>query len=78
MFLYCVLERLCACADGYFCLKVESILRADRQYVRWSVYVARMGVSFLLYLNPYHFHFPSTQQIYLYINFVLHLQSQQI
>jgi hypothetical protein len=24
MFLYRVLERLCACAEGYFCLKVES------------------------------------------------------
>jgi hypothetical protein len=24
MSLYRVLERLCACADGYFCLKVES------------------------------------------------------
>lgn len=29
MFLYRVFERLCACADGYLCLKVESVLYSD-------------------------------------------------
>jgi hypothetical protein len=28
MFLYRVSERLCACAEGYFCLKVEPLLRS--------------------------------------------------
>jgi hypothetical protein len=33
MFLYRVLEQLWACPDGYFCLKAESILHLDRQYM---------------------------------------------
>jgi hypothetical protein len=37
MFLYRVLEWLCVCAEGYFCLKDESILRSDRQYQCWIV-----------------------------------------
>jgi hypothetical protein len=46
MFLYRVLERLCACADGYFWLKVESFLRPDRQYMRlFSFYTEASDVG---------------------------------
>lgn len=29
MFPYYVIERLCACAEGYFCLKIDTISRSN-------------------------------------------------
>lgn len=46
MFLYHILEELCAYIDGYFCLKTESILHSDWQYyliARWIGFSAREG-----------------------------------
>jgi hypothetical protein len=40
-----VSERLCACAEEYFCLKVEPILHSDRQYLVHDVHGVDTGVD---------------------------------